>query len=301
MNTNAVIAKMQSRMQLAKELSDEEKLYRHKGVLYPCLLCPEEHLTALENIRAREDDIMLVAYPKCGFNWMVGVVRKIIAEATGVKTESRMPPLMEFFGPDVLKVLDEAPSPRFLGTHLHPDNIPASFSTKKTKMLVIFRNPKDTLVSFYHFCNNTPVLPSGQSWESFYSQFLSGDVPWGSYFDHALAWEKRLDDPNVMIVTYEELKQDLREGVRQTSSFLGFDLTEAQVQQIAEGSTFNAMKESSADSHGTMANVIFRKGEVGDWRNHFTPEQSREMDEAFNKHLAGTRLGAKLNYQLHCQ
>ena len=32
-------------------------------------------------------------------------------------------------------------------------------------------------------------------------------VPWGSYFDHALAWEKKMDDPNVMIVTYEELKQ----------------------------------------------------------------------------------------------
>lgn len=43
------------------------------------------------------------------------------------------------------------------------------------QMLVIFRNPKDTLVSFYHFSNNNPVLPSGQSWESFYSHFLSGD------------------------------------------------------------------------------------------------------------------------------
>ncbi|XP_039995207.1 sulfotransferase 6B1 [Xiphias gladius] len=288
-------------MQMAKEISDEEKLYRYNGVLYPRIMCPEDHLKALEDIEAREDDIMLVAYPKCGFNWMVGAVRKIIAEATGMKTESRMPPLIEFFGPDVLKVVDQTPSPRFLGTHLHPDNIPTSFYAKKTKMLVIFRNPKDTLVSFYHFSNNNPVLPSGQSWESFYSHFLSGDVPWGSYFDHALAWEKRMDDPNVLIVTYEELKQDLSEGIRRISGFFGFSLTEAQVQQVAEESTFAAMKESSANSHGTMGNVIFRKGEVGDWRNHFTPEQSQEMDEAFNKHLAGTRLGAKLNYHLHCQ
>ncbi|XP_071335928.1 sulfotransferase 6B1 [Trachinotus anak] len=300
MNTNAFSARLQSRMQMAKEMSDEEKLYRYNGVLYPRIMCPEDNLKALENIKAREDDIMLVAYPKCGFNWMVGVVRKIIAEATGVKTESRMPPLIEFFGPDILKVMDETPSPRFLGTHLHPDNIPSSFSAKKTKMLVIFRNPKDTLVSFYHFSKNNPVLPV-QSWETFYSHFLSGDVPWGSYFDHALAWEKRIDDPNVMIVTYEDLKQDLSEGIRQISGFFGFTLTEAQVQQITEESTFNAMKESSANSHGTMGNVIFRKGEVGDWRNHFTPEQSQEMDEAFNKHLAGTRLGAKLNYQQHCQ
>ena len=35
---------------------------------------------------------------------MVGVVKKIIAEATGVKIESSMPPLIEFFGPEVVKV-----------------------------------------------------------------------------------------------------------------------------------------------------------------------------------------------------
>lgn len=43
------------------------------------------------------------------------------------------------------------------------------------QMLVVFRNPKDTLVSFFHFYNNNPVLPSAKSWESFYSDFMSGD------------------------------------------------------------------------------------------------------------------------------
>lgn len=42
-------------------------------------------------------------------------------------------------------------------------------------MLVVFRNPKDTLVSFYHFYNNNPVLPSGQSWDSFFSNFMKGE------------------------------------------------------------------------------------------------------------------------------
>lgn len=32
-------------------------------------------------------------------------------------------------------------------------------------------------------------------------------VSWGSYFDHALAWNQRMDDPNVKVITYEELKQ----------------------------------------------------------------------------------------------
>uniref|UniRef100_A0A096M4V9 Sulfotransferase n=1 Tax=Poecilia formosa TaxID=48698 RepID=A0A096M4V9_POEFO len=216
--------------------------------------------------------------------------------ATQMKNESRMPLLIEFFGPEVLKAVVEAPSPRFLGTHLHPDIMPSSFSKKKTKMVVMFRNPKDTLVSYYHFCNNNLVLPSVE-WDSFFSPSL---FAWGSYSDHALAWNQRMGDPNVLVVTFEDLKQDLSAGIQQISSFIGFSLPDAQVQQVAAASTFNAMKESSANSHGNMGNVIFRKGEVGDWRNHFSPEQ-RETDEAFNKQLAGMELGGKMDYQRHCQ
>ncbi|KAF3841774.1 hypothetical protein F7725_023725 [Dissostichus mawsoni] len=174
-----------------------------------------------------------------GFNWMVGVVRKIMAEeATGVKTEARMPPLMEFFGPEMR--WRRLPLGGFWGLTFIPTTSPPP-SMKKTKILVIFRNPKDTLVSFYHFSNNNPVLPS-ESWDSFYSNFMSGD----------------------------------------------------------DGSTFSAMKQSSANSHGALGDVIFRKGEVGDWKNHFTPNRAERWTPPSTK-LAGTRLGAKLNYQRHCQ
>ncbi|PWS21168.1 hypothetical protein DKP78_25005, partial [Enterococcus faecium] len=79
------------------------------------------------------------------------------------------------------------------------------------------------------------------------------------------------------------------EGVRQISQFFGFPLTEEQVQTICSETTFSAMKEGS--SHGKMGNVFFRKGEVGDWKNHFSEAQSQQMDEEFNKRLAGTKLG----------
>lgn len=46
-------------------------------------------------------------------------------------------------------------------------------------MLVVFRNPKDTLVSYYHFYNSNPVLPSGQSWDSFFSNFMKGEGAFG--------------------------------------------------------------------------------------------------------------------------
>ncbi|XP_016523348.1 sulfotransferase 6B1-like [Poecilia formosa] len=94
---------------------------------------------------------------------------------------------------------------------------------------------------------------------------MKGEVAWGSYSDHALAWNQRMGDPNVLVVTFEDLKQDLSAGIQQICSFIGFSLTDAQVQQVAAASTFNAMKESQLPrQHGNMGNVIFRKGEVGD-------------------------------------
>ena len=53
-------------MELARKMEDQDKLYRYNGVLYPVIMSPEENLRALEDLDARPDDIMLVAYPKCG-------------------------------------------------------------------------------------------------------------------------------------------------------------------------------------------------------------------------------------------
>ena len=46
---------------------------------------------------------------------------------------------------------------------------------------------------------------------------------------------------------------------------------------------------------------LFWTGEVGDWKNHFSEAQSQQMDEEFNKRLAGTKLGAKLKYDTYCK
>ncbi|XP_027008874.1 sulfotransferase 6B1-like [Tachysurus fulvidraco] len=290
-------AKIKESMMQGKNMKDEQKLYKRNGILYSTIMSPPENLDALKDMEAREDDIMLVAYPKCGCNWMVGVLRKIMSASALPLPEG--PPLIEFHSPDTQKMIAQMPSRRLLATHLHPDNIPVSF--KKTKMLVVFRNPKDTVVSYYHFMNNNPVLPKAESWDKFFSDFMSGEVGWGSYFDHALAWEKHMDDPNVLIVTYEDLRENLLEGIKKVTDFYNFTLTDEQMKLIAEESTFSAMRSSSKASHGNFAAVIFRKGEVGDWKNHFSEDQSKQMDEEFKKKLAGTKLGAKLKYEKYCQ
>ncbi|EPY74898.1 hypothetical protein CB1_001866008 [Camelus ferus] len=77
------------------------------------------------------------------------------------------------------------------------------------QILVVFRNPKDTAVSFFHFHNDVPDIPSYGSWDEFFRQFMKGQVSWGSYFDFAINWNKHLDDENVKFILYEDLKEGI--------------------------------------------------------------------------------------------
>ncbi|KAJ1204777.1 hypothetical protein NDU88_000215 [Pleurodeles waltl] len=199
-----------------------------------------------------------------------------------------------------VKRLTHVQSPRVLLTHLHNDNLPKGVFVKKLKTLVVFRNPKDAAVSLFHFHNNNPVLPNYDSWDEFFECFISGKVVYGSYFDHAIAWNKHIDDENVMIVMFEDMKQDLVAATTQIADFFGIRLTKEQIQFIADKCSFKSMKEKSNETHGKMGSIIFRKGDVGDWKNHFSEAQSQEMDAKFEECLAGTKLGEKMSYNVYC-
>lgn len=66
MAQRALPKEMEEKMQKAKDMKPEDMLFTYKGVLYPSLLCKPENFKAMERFEAREDDILLVAYPKCG-------------------------------------------------------------------------------------------------------------------------------------------------------------------------------------------------------------------------------------------
>uniref|UniRef100_A0A8C5QTY8 Sulfotransferase n=1 Tax=Leptobrachium leishanense TaxID=445787 RepID=A0A8C5QTY8_9ANUR len=235
-----------------------------------------------------------------GTNWAIQIFHEMIFHLQNkeVTIEQAM---IEFGKPQKIEYLKEQPSPRVFSTHLYPDDLPKSFFEKKAKMLLILRNPKDTAVSYYHFCNTNPVLPSFASWDLFFNAYIEGKVIYGSYFDHVLDWNKHNDEENIMAVTFEDLKEDFPSELRKISDFFGLSLTDEQIALVESKTTFKSMKEKSSESHGKLGNVFFRKGEIGDWKNYFTEEQSQAVDAKFEEILAGTNLGKKINYNKYCK
>ncbi|KAM3931927.1 sulfotransferase 6B1-like [Leptodactylus fuscus] len=294
------IQEVEKVVEAAKKIPKEDLIFTYNGVLYPSVTCDIDTFKALENFEAREDDLMLVAYPKCGSNWTLLILHSIV-RAFYKKEPLAAIPLIEFKAPDKFEKLKADSSPRVLGTHLCYDDLPQTFFDKKVKMLVVFRNPKDTAVSLFHFYNNNPMLPTYDSWDEFFPDFMAGNVVWGSYFDHAVAWNKHLEDDSILLITFENMKEDLEGSIRRISEFFGISMTEEQVKETAEKGTFKSMKENSGKTHGAFGQIIFRKGDVGDWKNYFSEAQSQEVDAKFEECLAGTKLGEMLKYNVHCK
>ncbi|XP_060611070.2 sulfotransferase 6B1 [Anolis sagrei] len=295
------VGEIEKALEKTKGLDMNELLFSYRGTLYPSTVCSAEMFQALETFESRIDDLVLVSYPKCGIHWLIQIVNDLIATTSKTKAENTELPFLECGDPEKYERMKKLPSPRIVATHLHYNHLPKTIFKNKAKVLVLFRNPKDTAASFFQFHNNVPSIPSYNSWEEFFQQFMNGQVGWGSYFDQAVTWNQHIDDENVLILTYEELKQDLVSGVKQMAEFFGFMATAEQIQAIADRASFEAMRERSQETHGAVGPLLFRKGAIGDWKDLFNDEQNKEMDAKFKECLTGTKLGVKLKYDVYCK
>ncbi|NWV35356.1 ST6B1 Sulfotransferase, partial [Grantiella picta] len=167
-------------------------------------------------------------------------------------------------------------------------------------ILLLICNPKDVATSFYHFSSGFTLLPSYETWDEFFTDFMTKKMAWGCYLEYLSEWNKYIDEENIMTVAYEELKENCALGVKNIAAFFGFPLTEEQLQLVVERSSFQSMKKNSDKTHGSLGTVFFRKGVVSDWKNLFSEDQNEKMDKAFEEQVAGTKVG-KLKYDLYCK
>ncbi|XP_030410131.1 sulfotransferase 6B1-like [Gopherus evgoodei] len=288
----------------------DDLLFSYKGILYPTTVCSPEVFKALESFEARQEDVILAGYPKSGTNWVGQILTDLVttsAENNEDETNSLNDeeleefPYLEVGDAEKYQRMEKLPSRRVIFTHLLPHNLPESIFKNKAKVLVLVRNPKDVATSFYHFTNGMSPLPSYETWDEFFTAFMTGKMPWGSYFDYICEWSKHVDDENVMTITYEELKENRALAVKKIAEFFVLPLTEEQLQAVVDRSSFQAMKENAHKTHGALGNALFRKGSVSDWKNLFNEDQNQEMDKMFEERLARTKLGAKIKYEMYCK
>lgn len=270
---------------------------------------------AYENWTPRKGDVFIMSFPKTGTHWITEIVKQIIYRKDpvslriGRKWHAELA-IIEFGPASKFKVIDHLPVPhRIFSCHL-PAHLMNLEKIRKcgAKIIYIYRNPKDQTVSWYHFSRRIPHAQSQQfkdlyadDWGKFIDNYFSGKMPteqldgeW--YPDHVLSWYKHKDDENVKFVCYEDLAKNMAAEIRNVANFLGIELTDSEVVSIREKCTFEYMRQSSSGTPLQDIFKLFRKGQVGNWREFFTDEQSERVDKIVKEKLGGTDL--KFTYDL---
>ncbi|XP_006085808.1 sulfotransferase 1C4-like [Myotis lucifugus] len=254
------------------------------------------------NFEAKPDDLLIASYPKAGTTWTQEIV-DLIQNNGDIEKSKRAPihlrqPFLEWVR-TTNSGIDQAnamPSPRTLKTHLPVQLLPPSFWEKNCKIIYVARNVKDNMVSYYYFQKMNKGLPDPGSWDEYFETFLSGKVVWGSWFDHVKGWWKKKESHPILYLFYEEMMKDPKREIRKVMEFLGKNLKEEVLDKIVYNTSFDVMKRNPMTNYindvkmNHRLSPFMRKGVTGDWKNHFTEAQNKQLNENYEKNMADTSL-----------
>ncbi|XP_049627343.1 amine sulfotransferase-like [Suncus etruscus] len=272
-------------------------LLKFKGYNFLRSLTDAERLEELEDFEIRDDDVFIITYPKSGTIWTQQILSLIYFEEHRTQTQKMetidRAPFLEYN----FRHMDfhRRPSPRLFSTHLPYYLVPNGLKNKKAKIIYIYRNPKDVITSFFHYSNLVAAFETQENLDNFIQHFLDGKVLGSLWFDHIKGWYEHRHKFNILFMSYEEMKMDLRSTVKKFCNFLGKELSEDDIDAVVKQATFKNMKsDPRANYNDILRNEIgtknnhghfLRKGTIGDWKNHITVNQSERFDIIFQRKM----------------
>lgn len=259
--------------------------------------------------RPDPSDILIATYPKAGTTWTQEIVDLLLhngdPEACKRAPTHIRCPFLEIQSPPPipsgLDLLNDMKPPRMIKTHLPFQLVPLGFWENKCKVIYVARNAKDNMVSYFHFDKMNKTQPEPGPWEGYIRKFMQGELSWGSWYDHVKGFWREKDQNNILYLFYEDMKENPRREVERIMKYLDLSLSDEAINKIVEVTSFKTMKENPMANYSCIPDSIFdrsisnfmRKGEVGDWKNHFTPEQSKMFDEDYEKQMGDVNMSFK--------
>ncbi|XP_014481471.1 PREDICTED: sulfotransferase 1C4-like isoform X3 [Dinoponera quadriceps] len=270
---------------------------------------PHKFLTLGEevyNFEPRPDDTYVITFPRSGTTltqelvWLVAndinfddasrehlYERFRFLEITTVLEDEG---LLKMSGSDMwqnsVKFADEQPSPRFIKSHMPFDLLP-NVVNSDCKIIYVARNPRDVVVSWYHFQKGNKAIKYNGNFEQFCDIFMNSRTIYDPYWEHVKeGWAKR-HRPNTLFLFYEDLIKDLPGCIRKVAAFYGKNYNDEQIAKLVDHLNIKKFRENKmvnvAIGDGSKNESLFiRKGIVGDWIENFTPE----IEIKFNKWIA---------------
>jgi hypothetical protein len=236
--------------------------------------------------------VRVVSYPKGGRTWLRTLVGKALCESFGLDEDLIFG---KFRG-------DEAPGvPRLSYTHdgcgfskhRRYDELETDKSEyRKKKVLLLLRDPRDVLVSFYLHASRRSDLYHGSL-----SEFIRDDY-YGirkivAFYN---VWHANLRVPrDTLVLRYEHMHADPAGNLRATLDFIGMhDVTDGTVEKAVRFASFDNMKRLEGSRHFASKKLRpgkvedeeswkVRRGVVGGHGAYLTPDDRRYIDDVMKE------------------
>ena len=252
--------------------------------------------------KPRPDDVFVCTPAKCGTTWTQTIVGNLLWPggvlpgpifALSPWIEAEFIPAEPMF-----EMLEAQTHRRFMKSHTAADGIPWF---DDAKYLFVGRDGRDAFMSLVNHVQRLknvdelnakardagiPELPAFDGdVHTFFDHWLADD----DHFLHIIAthWERR-GQPNVLLVHFNDLKNDLSAEMRRIAAFLGIPVPEAQWDDVVDRCTFESMRGDPEKIgpldimfEGGVKGFLF-KGTNGRWRDVLTEDELARYQERAN-------------------
>lgn len=280
--------------------------------------------TIWNDLKFRDDDIVVSTYAKSGTTWMQQMLAQMMFGPDPELSVAEMSPWLDLRVPPKevkLPLVEAQTHRRFLKTHLPVD---ALVYSPRAKYIYIGRDGRDVAWSifnhhvnanalWYQALNDTPgrvgppiEKPPADIRKYFLDWMARDGHPFWPFWDNVRTWWAIRELPNVMFVHFAEMKRDLPGTMRAMAAFLDIKVEAAKWPRILEYCSFDWMKANATKSvplggafWDAGAQVFINKGVNGRWHDVLTEADVaayearavKELGEDCARWLAGGEMG----------
>jgi hypothetical protein len=231
------------------------------------------------------DDTFLVSYPKSGNTWIRFLVANFVYPEAGVTLLSADRLIPNVDGQSK-KYFKQMPRPRIIKSH-YP------FQHTYKRVIYVVRDPRDVVLSQYHYQIKRGVLPVGAPIEPFVSRFLAGDVcPYGSWGENVSSWlAARRKNPDFVLIRYEDLLRQTPDELARMANLLKIEPTPDRIALAVERSTADRMRQLEkvegsrwASTKGTRQDMSFiRAAKDRQWKTGLPQDCVAQIQNAWGE------------------
>ncbi|MBP9883412.1 MAG: sulfotransferase domain-containing protein [Chitinophagales bacterium] len=275
--------------------------------------------TFWNEFKFRDDDIIVSTYAKSGTTWLQQILSQLIFNGREDMEVAEISPWIDLRVPPKEVKLPQVESQahrRFLKTHLPVD---ALVFSPKAKYIYIGRDGRDVLWSMHnhHFNANdfwyealndtpgrvgSPIEKPVSDIVQYYNDWLDKDgFPFWSFWENVSSWWAIRNLPNVYMLHFSKLKEDMPGEIRKLAAFLDIPVDPDTWDAILEHCSFDYMKKHATRSvplGGAFwdggSETFINKGTNGRWKEVLTQEQSERYEKLCEEKL-GTACSRWLN------